>query len=94
MADSGSAELRIDCHLDSHNQRAIVDVVDFGNGVTKSDLDRLFEPFFTTSKQGSGLGLYLCKELCEINGAELFYQRTASGESAFRLSLKLGEDSP
>lgn len=94
MADSGSAELRIDCQLDSHNQRAIVDVVDFGNGVTESDLDRLFEPFFTTSKQGSGLGLYLCKELCEINGAELFYQRTASGESAFRLSLKLGEDSP
>jgi two-component system sensor histidine kinase PilS (NtrC family) len=48
----------------------------------------LFEPFFTTSEKGSGLGLYLCKELCEINGAGLIYRRTDAGESRFRVSLK------
>ncbi len=93
-ADSGRAELRIDCKLDPTNSRAFIDIVDFGDGVAEGNLNRLFEPFFTTSKQGSGLGLYLCKELCEINGAGLFYQRTDAGESAFRLSLKLDEDSP
>ena len=92
IADSKRAELRLECHFDTNVTRIFVDVVDFGDGVPESRLSRLFEPFFTTSRQGSGLGLYLCKELCEINGAELSYQRTASGESAFRLSLKIDED--
>jgi two-component system sensor histidine kinase PilS (NtrC family) len=91
-ADSQRAELRIDVEVDPVNRQVLMDVVDYGNGVAESQLGRLFEPFFTTSRQGSGLGLYLCKELCEINGADLFYQRTSTGESAFRLSLKLDED--
>jgi len=91
-ADSGRAELRVDVAVDRVNRQVLVDIVDYGNGVAESQLGRLFEPFFTTSRQGSGLGLYLCKELCEINGADLFYQRTSTGESAFRLSLKLNED--
>jgi two-component system, NtrC family, sensor histidine kinase PilS len=37
--------------------------------------------------EGSGMGLYLCKELCEINNADLSYRPTPRGESCFRLSL-------
>lgn len=68
------------CHLD---------IIDFGDGVPESSQSRLFEPFFTTSASGTGLGLYLCKELCESNGADLRYRRADSGESAFRVSLQL-----
>ena len=68
------------CHLD---------IIDFGDGVPESSQSRLFEPFFTTTASGTGLGLYLCKELCESNGADLRYRRTDSGESAFRVSLQL-----
>lgn len=68
------------CHLD---------IIDFGDGVPESSESRLFEPFFTTTASGTGLGLYLCKELCESNGADLRYRRTEAGESAFRVSLKL-----
>ena len=68
------------CHLD---------IIDFGDGVPESSQSRLFEPFFTTTASGTGLGLYLCKELCESNGADLRYRRTEAGESAFRVSLKL-----
>ena len=68
------------CHLD---------IIDFGDGVPESSQSRLFEPFFTTTASGTGLGLYLCKELCESNGAGLRYRRTEAGESAFRVSLKL-----
>ena len=68
------------CHLD---------IIDFGDGIPESSQGRLFEPFFTTTANGTGLGLYLCKELCESNGADLRYRRTEAGESAFRVSLKL-----
>lgn len=64
-----------------------IDVIDFGAGVPAQNEARLFEPFFTTSEKGSGLGLYLCKELCEINGAGLTYRRTEHNESRFRVSL-------
>lgn len=77
---------RIDIIADRARSRCHVDIIDFGPGVPEQNENRLFEPFFTTSKEGTGLGLYLCKELCEINGAELIYCRTALDESCFRLS--------
>ncbi|HAN26535.1 MAG TPA: hypothetical protein DCP75_02185, partial [Haliea salexigens] len=45
------------------------------------------EPFYTTVTEGSGMGLFLCKELCEMNNADLFYRTTARGESCFRVAL-------
>ena len=79
--------LRLDVSLDTRGDMVFLDVVDFGLGVPEYNIPRLFEPFFTTSKQGSGLGLYLCKELCEINGARLVYRRTHLNESAFRVTF-------
>lgn len=79
--------LRLDISLDSRGEKVYLDIVDFGLGVKEQNIPRLFEPFFTTSKQGSGLGLYLCKELCEINGARLAYKRTRLDESAFRVTI-------
>lgn len=66
-----------------------VDVIDNGEGVPESAQTRLFEPFFTTRPDGTGLGLYLCKELCESNGAGISYRRTQDGRSTFRISLRL-----
>ena len=86
--DEGNcSRLRLEVTLDSRGEQVLLDVVDFGLGVAEHNLTRLFEPFFTTSKQGSGLGLYLCKELCEINGARLAYRRTRLEESAFRVTI-------
>ncbi|MDH2919523.1 MAG: histidine kinase dimerization/phospho-acceptor domain-containing protein [Sideroxydans sp.] len=48
-------------------------VEDDGAGVAVAHQARLFEPFFTTAEQGTGLGLYIAKELCAANGAELLY---------------------
>ena len=53
------------------SRRCIIDVIDQGDGVPREEQAKLFEPFYTTAEQGTGLGLYLCKELCEINNATL-----------------------
>lgn len=53
--------------------RVILEVQDDGEGISAEHQARLFEPFFTTSEQGTGLGLYIARELCEANGALLEY---------------------
>ena len=85
--EGGCYRLRLDMSLGSRGEKVYLDIVDFGLGVKEQNIPRLFEPFFSTSKQGSGLGLYLCKELCEINGARLAYKRTRLNESAFRVTV-------
>lgn len=46
-------------------------VIDDGNGVDEAHREQIFEPFFTTHSRGTGLGLYIARELCEANGARL-----------------------
>ena len=48
-------------------------VVDDGEGVDESQAEQVFEPFFTTESRGTGLGLYIARELAEANGGKLDY---------------------
>ncbi len=84
-----------------NNKVISLDVIDRGHGVPTEHLGKLFEPFFTTSPGGSGLGLFIARELCAINFATLKYQ-PPSGDSSgfFRIGfvhpekhLNLSEDS-
>ncbi len=84
---TGKDSARIIVSLDFVAHQAMIDVVDQGSGVPRADQYKLFEPFYTTVEEGSGMGLYLCKELCEINNADLNYRPTAKGDSCFRISL-------
>jgi K+-sensing histidine kinase KdpD len=52
-------------------------VADDGPGVPGKLTATLFEPFATTDSKGTGLGLYLARELCSINQASLYYERVA-----------------
>lgn len=61
-----------------------VDVVDNGEGVAEEDIPMLFNPFFTTSKKGTGLGLYLSQSFSEANNARIRYLRLDQ-KSCFRL---------
>lgn len=79
------AKIKVEQEFSSH--RCLVSVIDAGAGVPHADRAKLFEPFFTTVTEGSGMGLYLCKELCEINNATLSYLPTPSGESSFCIAL-------
>ena len=54
-------------------------VIDDGDGVARDIQPQLFEPFFTTYSGGTGLGLYIARELCAANGAELDYVDRAGG---------------
>lgn len=66
-------------------------VHDNGRGIEPSVAAELFQPFFTTSNMGTGLGLYLCRELCESNGAHLSLTPSATG-TCFRISFAKPDD--
>ncbi len=65
----------------------MIDVLDDGPGVPREAQAHLFEPFFTTEAQGTGLGLYIARELCEGNGARVEYVEGGDG-GHFRITLK------
>ncbi|HCS63000.1 MAG TPA: histidine kinase [Cellvibrio sp.] len=83
----GRAHLRIEIGVDITQQQPYIRIIDFGPGISADNSKHLFEPFFTTENTGSGLGLYICKELCEANQAIISYKRTDKGESCFHLQL-------
>ncbi len=68
------------------NNRPCVRVIDQGSELDEDVIDHLFEPFFTTSSQGTGLGLYISRELAELNQAKLSYDLTHP-KTCFSLSL-------
>ncbi|EED31043.1 sensor protein PilS [gamma proteobacterium NOR5-3] len=84
-----TAELRV--RVDRSKRECVIDVYDDGQGVNPADVPRLFEPFFTRSPGGSGLGLYLCRELCELNQARISYFPTTEGRSRFQITIEQQE---
>jgi two-component system sensor histidine kinase PilS (NtrC family) len=66
--------------------RTQVDIEDDGPGIAADHRAKLFEPFFTTDAQGTGLGLFLARELAEANHATLAHMIGSAG-ACFRLSM-------
>jgi two-component system sensor histidine kinase PilS (NtrC family) len=69
----------------THTRDIMLNIIDNGRGMTNEQQQRLFEPFFTTSTQGTGLGLFMSRELALTNGASLEYLALPTGGSCFRL---------
>lgn len=69
-----------------NSDRVFIEVIDHGDGIDPGALDNIFEPFFTTSRSGTGLGLYLARELAELNQSVLSYHAIPEGGSCFRLN--------
>jgi len=65
--------------------RPYVEVLDHGLGVDASTAEKMFEPFYTERSGGTGLGLYISRELCELNRATLVHLDRPGGGSIFRI---------
>lgn len=77
--------LRIIIEAELKGDNPILSIYDNGKGLTDDVRHHLFEPFFTTHKQGTGLGLYITKELCLANGGLIQYVEVEDGKHGFRI---------
>jgi two-component system sensor histidine kinase PilS (NtrC family) len=79
--------IRVEIRLSrlSPSYRPYLEVADRGAGIEPQAADRIFEPFFTGRKGGTGLGLFIARELCQLNRAVLLYEPRNGGGSLFRV---------
>ena len=80
-------KLELHSGISGENRRPFVDVIDHGPGIDPETAQKIFEPFFTTDSKGSGLGLYIARELCELNKAIVRYIAVPTGGSCFRIEF-------
>jgi PAS domain S-box-containing protein len=90
--DGGNVEIR----LDTENGKCLIEVEDEGLGIPSSELERIFEKFYRLDPQqtrgvgGSGLGLYICRELVERMNGRLEVDSEPGKGSKFRVALPDG----
>src|SRR5699024_9129156 len=90
MPQRAWAENQIHVRLHSDTEHVYIEVEDNGRGIKPGDMDRLFEPFFSTKPagEGAGLGLYVCKQLVEAMAGKLEAESRPNEGSIFRIILQ------
>jgi two-component system, NtrC family, sensor histidine kinase PilS len=84
-SESGGILVELQTGRSRRTGQPFLEVLDQGHGVDPATVDKIFEPFFTARSGGTGLGLYISRELCELNHATLIYQARETGGSIFRI---------
>jgi two-component system sensor histidine kinase PilS (NtrC family) len=83
----GRGQVWLSLARDPESDLPVLEIIDDGPGVPADKLNNLFEPFFTTESKGTGLGLYLSRELCESNQARIDYRNREEGGGCFRITF-------
>ena len=89
--DSVPFKLRLVCEASPATLKPHLDIIDNGPGIDPDSAETIFEPFFTTRSTGTGLGLYIAREICENNQCSLDYLPIESSGSCFRITFTSSE---
>ncbi len=84
-SETGGIMVELQAGQTQHTRQPYLEVLDHGHGVDPQTVDKIFEPFYTDRSGGTGLGLYISRELCELNRATLVFQPRETGGSIFRV---------
>jgi PAS domain S-box-containing protein len=85
--------IEIACRIDMKNQRVVIKVKDEGPGIPEDQRDKVFDLFFTTKKESSGMGLAISKRIVLDHGGDIRVEPRKKKGTAMVIELLLGEDS-
>ncbi|HEY3487426.1 MAG TPA: ATP-binding protein [Gammaproteobacteria bacterium] len=83
----GRIKLKLSIGFHANDNAHYLDIIDHGPGVPPEIQDQIFEPFFSSSNTSPGLGLYIVRELCEFNRAQIRYINTPQQGAVFRIQF-------
>ncbi len=86
-SQQASASLTLFIYPSKDNMSVVLQILDDGPGIPTEARLHIFEPFYTTVSTGTGLGLYIARELCEANGANIQYIAREKG-ALFSIKFK------
>jgi two-component system sensor histidine kinase PilS (NtrC family) len=86
-ARAPAPKVTVRARASASRERPIIEIEDRGPGVPASERARLFEPYHTTRADGTGLGLFMARELCAANQAHIEYYEPEAGGAGFRILL-------
>jgi len=92
--DNSIPRVRLALSRDEDSGFCVITVADNGPGINQNQLSKIFEPFYTTRKEGSGLGLYIARQLCEANQAEITVDSKPGEGAYFHIRLALARAAP
>lgn len=92
LPDRGEIILKTYIKDDDRRQWAYIEINDTGKGIPRNILDRIFDSFFTTKANGTGLGLSVSKRIIEEHGGKLF-ARNLPGGTSFSIGLPVAQNS-
>lgn len=76
--------------IDSYKKRKIIKIEDKGGGISQEDREHIFDPFFSTKKNGMGIGLYLTRKIIEAHEGKIYFEAKKNIGTVFTIELPGG----
>lgn len=85
--EANATEVFIKSYIKDSN--AIIDIIDNGDGISDDNMKKMYEPFYTTKRDGTGLGVPLSKEIIEAHNGTLNYYKNNDKGTIARITLPI-----
>ena len=89
MSQKTSEQRKLILRTERKDQSVRVAVRDFGPGIDKDNLERVFQPFFTTKSAGLGIGLALCSSIIKAHRGRIWAENNPDGGATFIFELPI-----
>jgi signal transduction histidine kinase len=86
LGDSDNGIIKLSAEINERG-KAVIKVTDNGPGISEEIIDRVFVPFYSTKKEGSGIGLSISQSIIRAHGGSIWVQSVPNSETIFIITL-------
>ncbi len=94
QAINENGAITVRTHMGPRQESLVVEIADTGCGIARENLDKIFEPFFSTKKEGSGLGLAVSYGIIQNHQGRIEVESQEGKSACFRITLPIVSEAP